>query len=276
MKNPCLRSCLKWCNCEIENTSAIRRVWRDMPSKHRFATESQTISLFSYFWELWQDQESDKAESSLPTWMADTESRFGISASELLMTLCWVIMFAEGAKKSKSRRQLTSRLQSGSRRLMQMSDPELTAVFLAVFRRRIGLRQWPMEQHAFQKIARTHIMLSLHRMLRIVLPDQKSGINTPIGGSSDMRAPFGIVAATVLPTLASSLRSSELSSLRAMRDRIRRDVHSTVHAITALPSAVFRHGSLTNRSLLSMSELCQSFRSSLSLSSVRRPSASRG
>ena len=278
LQNPCLRSCLEWCNREMKNTSAIGRIWRDIvPSKHKFLEWSQTISVFSYFWELWQDQESSEAEGSLPIWMTDTESRFGTSATELLMTLCWmVVMYTDDVRRLESRSQLISKLQLISTRLMQMSDLELAALFLATFRQRNDLAQYSKGRSAFQKIARTHIMSSLHRMLGIVLPDQKSGINTPIVESSNARATFGIVAATILPTLASSLRSSELSSLRALRDRIKRDVHSTVTAAAALPSAVFRNGSLNNRSLLSMSELSQAFRSSLSLSSIRRPSASRG
>lgn len=190
------------------------------------------------------------------------------------MTVCWMITPIETWKRSRTEARLISKLQSVFRRLLSMPDRDLARTFLTLYHERNCLMFASKEQRKFQLVARSHVMSLLRKTLLITLPDWKSGTSTPVSRRSEVRTTFGIVAATILPTLASSLSSSELSSLRTMRDRIRRDVNSVMQVAMTLPSAVFRKGSLSNRSLLAMSELSQAFRSSLSLSSVRQSSAS--
>jgi hypothetical protein len=90
--------------------------------------------------------------------------------------------------------------------------------------------------------------------------------------ASTPRQSLEIVAAAFLPTLASSLHSSELASLRMIGDRIQRNVRDIMQGVAmTMSSKVSIASPRSNRSFptISMSELSQALSSSLSLSSIR-------
>jgi hypothetical protein len=72
--------------------------------------------------------------------------------------------------------------------------------------------------------ARVYVIEFIEKNLALLLPEAHSS-NTSIAGTPKnvSRESLQIVAATLLPTLASSLKSSNLSSLRKLRDRIQQN-----------------------------------------------------
>lgn len=51
MKNPCIRSCVEWCNRETLRMTLIPGVWKTLGSKSKCVLWSETIAHFSCLWE---------------------------------------------------------------------------------------------------------------------------------------------------------------------------------------------------------------------------------
>jgi hypothetical protein len=83
------------------------------------------------------------------------------------------------------------------------------------------------------------------------------------------------MCAALLPTLASSLKSSQLSSVRILRDRIQQNVQRAMQdAAMNLPSDMFGDPRRSSTSFLFMDELSQAMASTLSLEPLHRASSS--
>ncbi|KAF4626226.1 hypothetical protein G7Y89_g11937 [Cudoniella acicularis] len=263
-------------------------------------TENQILlalifALELYLWQRWQTLRSDPAEQDDLLWAHQAENLMGISASELLGTVSNLIICESHREKSKLNRGLLARARTGASRLSKLSDQKIGVNFLCVFSKVAHLGPnisegtenisnlivlswkgmfdlWNADQDAVRKVACLYAKEFVEETLFISLPEVHH--STPLPSDESKTSPQ-IMCAALLPTLASSLRSSQLSSLRILRDRIQQNVqHAMQEAAMTLPSDMFGDPRRSSTSLPSMDELSQVMASTLSLLPLHQASNS--
>ncbi|PMD31480.1 hypothetical protein L207DRAFT_572712 [Hyaloscypha variabilis F] len=316
LNNPCIRSCIRWCTREIEGTASEPRPWKTLIKKceqHRWAqgtglqrlltpgmTQRQlfpllVMALRLYLWQQWQTLRSDPAQQDDLLWAHQAENLMGISASELLGTIAYLIIHESDYAKSKLRRRLLAQARIGASRLSNLSDQKIGVNFLDTFSETAHLGPdmfdvtenisnftilswkgvfdlWNADWNAVREVARLYAMEFVEETLFMSLPEVHQSAPLPTNESNTIPQ---IMCAALLPTLASSLKSSQLSSLRILRDRIQQNVQRAMQeAATTLPSDIFRDPRRSSTSLPSMDELSQAISSTLSLLPLQRASNS--
>ncbi|KAF2100626.1 hypothetical protein NA57DRAFT_54704 [Rhizodiscina lignyota] len=168
----------------------------------------------------------------------------GISACELLMTV---------VKMAKSR-SLSFGLRAAFRDLMALSDVALARDFLVV----VYTPMWYFdESHSaeYKKNAWAVIRKSLHTKFKMTTADIDDGIDD-LPTTPTQQASSEPPRKSSLPTLASTIRSSELSSMRRLRDRIAESARGENRVFQLqVPSSVFTGRPATGVSFPSMTDL---------------------
>ncbi|KAI9779631.1 MAG: hypothetical protein M1839_007296 [Geoglossum umbratile] len=273
MKNLCIRSCLRWCTGELECTATIPSMWENLQSDDQNPRAAEIIRVYCFLWKRWQSCRTEYADPELVLWIRQAEKLMGISPAELLVALCQVIMDASPPRNDKPEWDLVCRARIGAKSLSLRPDEKLGHQFLDAFSFMNTLTFLPPKMIAFINTARTHTRNFIEKSLAVILPDVQDSETDEL--SDTPRRSVSIVAATLFPTLAPSLHSSDFASLRALRDRIQHHTRSAMQDVAiTLPSSVFRASSRSNLSLPSMSELTQAMASSLSLSSLQQAGTS--
>jgi hypothetical protein len=306
--NPCLRSCITWCTKEIQGTVSEPGIWKKIINssrQQRFGEEAAvlilgtrkmtsrrtqtalTYALELYLWQRWQILKSNPTEQPDLLWARQADNLMGIPASDLLGVVAKVIIQQSTSVDVKLNPGLLSYAQFGARYLSGMSDMSIGKKFLYAFsflrhvhpRRSdptdgLNLLSWRgifdlnSQDIVVREVARSYAIDFIEKTLFLCLPevhDQK-----PAAPLNHSQTSLRIVCAAILPTLASSLRSSQLSSLRILRDRMQQNVRCAMQdTVMALPSAMFRG---SNTTLLSVDQLSQAMASTLSLLPVRQGS----
>jgi hypothetical protein len=267
MRNPCLSCCVQWCNSELSHISKLSAAWKTNDSAVGFSW-ANTTALFTFLWDRWHEIQSGYTDPRLDVWVGETEARMGIPPAELLMTLCMMISDSSGRKKpSKFGRALLNKFRRGAQALLQLNDKEQARLFLRNIHHRYNIVPWDKERQDVQRVARSHIIGLMKSVLRVAMPEGiASRSETPTTSSSPLRT-LNILAVTILPTMASSLNSAEYSSLRKLRDRIKRTTDTAVQVAAAWPSG--RNSSKSIFSLRTMSELSLAMEKSLGLSPMQ-------
>ena len=196
----------------------------------------------------------------------------GISTAELLSTVYYMILSASPPGKDKSERDFVRQAHMGAISLSQRPDEQVGCQFLEGFSSMNSLSANSGNQKASRSVMQAYAKDFIQK---------KSWVKPPVVQTDALQACTPrqspeIVAAAFLPTLASSLDSSELASLRSIRDRMQRNVRDAMQGVTmTLPSSALRASSRSVRSVptISMSDLSQAMASSLSLSSLQRASS---
>ena len=204
----------------------------------------------------------------------------GISATELLGTLCWMIVRASLKAEDSDSDIIILQAHTGAASLIRCSDEELGCHFLDEFTFfDISTRMSP-EQKEFRTIAREYARKFIEKSLEIALPELQGSYaepneltelsDTPRMSMSASRQDLDIPAAqrhTLAPSLNSSVELSSIEqSFRKMRLRLQNFPLARHSAAMALPSSAFARSS--NSILISMSE-SQAMASFLSLESFR-------
>jgi hypothetical protein len=267
MRNPCLSCCVQWCNSELSHISKLPAAWKTNNSAAGFSW-ANTTALFTFLWDRWHEIQSAWTDPRLDVWVRETEARMGIPPAELLMTLCMMISDSTGRKKSsKFGFSLLNNFRRGAQALLQLNDKELARLFLWNIHERYNIVLWSKERKDVQRVARSHIIGLMKSVLRVAMPEGiASHSDTPATSSPPLQT-LRILAVTILPTMASSLNSAEYSSLRKLRDRIKRTTDTAVQVAAAWPSG--RNSSKSVFSLRTMSELSLAMEKSLRLSPMQ-------
>lgn len=269
MGNRCLPFCVQWCNSELSHISKLPVAWKTTNDSLSGFTYANTTALFTFLWDRWHEIQSAYPNPHLDLWVRETEARMGIPSAELLMTVCMMISDITRPKKlSKRYLNLLDISRLGVQALLQLTDKELARLFLRNNHARynIGSIQWRRERAVLQSVARSHIFGLMKRALRVAVPERSASTPEATATSGQPLQTLKVLAVTILPTMASSLKSSEYSSLRKLRDRIKRTSNTAVPAAAALP---LRNSSKSIFSLQTMSELSVAMEKSLSLSPMR-------
>ncbi|OCL09341.1 hypothetical protein AOQ84DRAFT_375923 [Glonium stellatum] len=288
MKNPCIRACLQWCVAMLESTAKMTESWQSVQPNGQNSPSTNHFRLFCCLWECCRGHQTSKDSSGALVWESQAEKLMGISAAELLGTLCWMIIRASPKSEDLGSESDLILLQAhaGAASLIMRSDEELGGYFLNEFTYLdISTRMSP-EQKAFRTTTRECARKFIEKSLSITLPEAQGSYAEAndlaelsciprLSMSASWRS-LGIVAAA-LGTLGPSPESIELSSteqsFRRLHLRIREDFPRATHnAAMTLPSSLYARNSSIN--LLSMSNVSQAMTSSLSLQSLRTTSTS--
>jgi hypothetical protein len=265
MTNPCLKSCLQWCIEELERVPTFSQSWNLVKSNRDNLVRAEVIGIYCCLWERWQSYKGPENSDSL-LWAEQAESLMGISAAELLKTLCSLMISVSPHSTRRSERNLVRRALFGAINLSLQPDIQLGCIFLDRFSSLRTFFNASQKDVTFKNARQVYGKEFIEKRLRIKLPDVISH------ALRNTRQSLDVVAATFLPTLASSLHSSEMASLRTMRDRIRNAGGAVTEIAMTLPSSVLRDRR-SNSTLPSMSEL-SAMASSLSLSSFQQAGSS--
>ncbi|KAH8596827.1 hypothetical protein B0O99DRAFT_685307 [Bisporella sp. PMI_857] len=244
MKNRCIKSCLEWCASALEHEDVIPGLWSTVESRHYSnLNEDRTdwTRLFCYLWQRWQRFYTKRTTMEPPLW-AEAESLMGISAAEHLVIICPMILNAAPHKVDYSQGA-----RHGAWRLCEMPDADLGLKYLEMFSRR---NKWLRGTDGDEILALSNPLCSESS------DTDNSSLNTERAYTPPTS--LGVVAATLVPTMASSMDSSDLSSFRHLRDRIR-------HKVTGTRSNEVRHSTYSN-GRISMDQLSQTMASSLNIS----------
>lgn len=285
MKNPCIRSCLQWCVAMLESTDIMTEPWENVQPNDQDSPLAEHFRLFCCLWECWQGRRASRGSSEALTWASQAEKLMGISAAELLGTLCWMIVRASPKAEDLDSDIIILQAHAGAASLIMRSDEELGCHFLDEFTFFDICTRMSPEQKEFRTIAREYARKFIEKSLEITLleaqgsyaePNELTELSDPRMSMSASRQDLRILAArfhTPLPTLAPSLYhpsvelSSREQSFRAMQLRLQQGFTRPRHNAAILPSSLFTRNS--NSNLISMSELSQAMVSSLSLESLR-------
>lgn len=277
MRNPCLRLCLQWCIGELECAPPLPDSWSHMTENREISLMAKLGRIYFCLWERSQNHLKNQGKSGSMLWADQAENFMGIPSAQLLYIVCTLIMLTPPATSGRSNQDLVRRAHLGAKALANEPDEELGCKFITFLftswrlGRLSGRDKAFSEQHkAFLNAQKVYAKNFIEKKLRIKLPD----VISEALKASTPRQSLEIVAAAFIPTLASSLNSSELASLRMLRDRIRQNVKGAMTDVTmTLPSSMIRCASRSNTTLLSMTEL-SAMASSLSLSSLHQVGSS--
>lgn len=279
MRNPCIRSCLQWCVAMLESTAMMTESWESVRANDQNSPWTEHFRLFCCLWECWQSRRTYQESSEALMWASQAEKLMGISAAELLGTLCWIIVRASPKTENSDSNLILLQAHTRAASLMMRSDEELGCHFLDEFTYFDTSTRMSPEQKAFRTTAREYARKFIEKSLDITLPEAQGSYaepneltdlsEIPRMNMSASRQDLGILAPTLAPSLGSSTGLSSFErSFRTMPRRIRQNCTLMRHnPAMALPSSAFARNS--NSYLTSMSELSQAMASSLSLESLR-------
>ncbi|KAF2738925.1 hypothetical protein EJ04DRAFT_7451 [Polyplosphaeria fusca] len=291
MGNPCLRSCLHWCDLELRSMLAVDESWKSLEANNRHCMYwASHIGLYCALWQRWESQRRGFFGNPLPLWMLEAETRMGITSAELLSITCGLIMDSAPTRNSAGSNQI-NRARAGAHVVCRLSDMALGRKFLDTYsllgsllgsapQKRFHdgpsfvftLLNSTRERAAFSERARTFARSFIETDLNIILPEvqQDPGLMTRRSSqrlsfvlSDSARNGMEHIAATMFPPLAESIHSSELSAMRCIRDHFQQAARGSLDMQMAQPSAVTR---LADRS---MSDLSQAL-SSMSITSTQQ------
>ncbi|KAF2760474.1 hypothetical protein EJ05DRAFT_286002 [Pseudovirgaria hyperparasitica] len=286
---PCLRSCLEWCTIELEDMSSSARDGGKVGNGAFPSSGEKSLFLFATLWERLVALDFKPDNAMTQSWITDTETRMGISPTELLISVCTMIgkdsNSALSALSGSSKR--VKNMYKSSKKLTEKDDYSLGRVFLREFayRRSSGLlftnqafQQKGIKEAAFEIVERTFKLKIPETNKPVKEKSRKSQDKKPTEMPPPMSRPATSAprfSAEILnkndapavenkrnsfhPTLASSLASSnssfDLSSMRRMRDHIRKTGMRPQPAGQGLPSSAIRDSMTSDVSILAMSEL---------------------
>jgi hypothetical protein len=141
MANPCIRSCVLWCEATLQflRPSPITTGISDFCADKFGIAWAEANALFIILWEHW-------ATYAFPTtWMDETQERMGISAAELLLLVCRAIHDSYYAWNTPARsdEKLIRQLRKKAEDLVQETDLRLARRVLKQYISRNTVTVWP-------------------------------------------------------------------------------------------------------------------------------------
>ncbi|KAG9241495.1 hypothetical protein BJ878DRAFT_225335 [Calycina marina] len=242
MRNRCIRACLDWCATILESRTIIPGLWDiAQPSNDSQLNEDKSdhTRLYCYLWQRWQTAPLSQFGQDLEIW-TQAEILIGISAAEHLILCCPMIL-----KSAPARTDYSEGARKGINILRMKTDEDIAFKYLDAFHTRN------------KRLLNTDgdEILALSIPAEGCEPADKSK-RLSIKLAYTPQAPEA--ETVVAKTMASSMASSDLSSFRKLRDRIRRKMQKA-------DTATKRSSRITDHS---MDQLSHSMASSLSLSSL--------
>jgi hypothetical protein len=253
MANPCIRSCLVWCNKALQVMVSLSITPGILDFREDgIVAWAETNALFIALWEHW----AEKRSSDKSIWMSETQARMGISASELLLLVCRSIhdlynaWMPPGPRQSEAK--LLRHLRTRAESMLCESDLQLAKRFLDQYVARNTVTMWPPPRRVVQNLEKARMIKCFEKVLHVKFPNlgvtSMNLINSVLVPLKDEihheqqdELPVVVLKAQQpSPTLASSLSSIDLSNFKKTR------------VSAALQLRKFARGSSSTLSLLSL------------------------
>ena len=281
MRESCIRSCLQWCIDQWVGNLFMCGSWQNLKSRGENMRRLEALGTFSELWQRWQRQQpEDTSQMQSRIWAYQVEHSMGISPSEILAVTCVMMLNVFPAKAVfdlnplQDAANIPRRALRGGRILSKNSDSELAHSFLGAY---LWLNSSSDENPADANHAvmvRGYTRAFLQDGMRLQLPEvqhsQEIELSQAITEFEAKRRHVNPSVSSILPTIASSLQSSDFNSLRLFKERIQEQVDNvTQSSCVQLPSRAMRDASRSSLSLLSV-VMKDASRSSLSVELPKR------
>jgi len=278
MGNPCIRSCLSWCSIQLQRLADI-----SIPAEISVLCQGTNAAIawaeanafFRIMWEQWC-----MLQSCDEPWMTETQSKMGISPSELLLLVCRVIhqVNLDDWEPARSNTELFTRLRKAAHILLKASGFQLARRVLKQYVARNTATAWPEWRSAVRRTERQCDMSCLEKVLHVSFPNLGAAPRTMVnsmlvhpGETALLLKDIGFTPKPQLsPTLASSMSSIDLSSFRRTGARAERAIRDLFQGKTSVHrTSQSLRGSEHRFSLARLSDLSMSL-GSMSLSGKSR------
>lgn len=229
----CLRDCLRWCISQLRSDINATGTWGNLKSNSRMNDRHvEAIGLFS---ELWERAQRSCIQGRAPDWINNVEQELGLPPTEVVMVTSIMIL---GACPTIDKLMILSvwyqaiceRAVAGGMALLDKSDLDIARTFLEAYE----IHLEPLTDRSHLRLARDYARAFIQRSLQLELPN----IAYEAGADDDQVLEFERPVQQSLVTVASSLSSAEMSSFRALRNRIKNGCQvSEESVVECLPSA---------------------------------------
>jgi hypothetical protein len=270
MRNLTIRSCLQWCVGKLKRDRMIIGSWRNLGSRDKNMRREDGLGLFCDLWQRWQRQlmESTGPVDSL-AWAYQVEQAMGISPAELLMVTCQMLLNACPFRNTLEEifnplvyeADLARRALRGGNTLAESSDMDLAHAFLDAYSSLNRSTEGGFADSSPNSLARDYIRSFLQQSLQLELPEvcnsNEAELSQTIAKLNASQA--SLHNKSLLPTIATSLNSSDFNSFRSLKERINDHIEGAVSKVYCqLPSSAMRDASTSSLSLPPMIDMTQS------------------
>ncbi|KAM0563666.1 hypothetical protein ACHAPJ_001392 [Fusarium lateritium] len=172
-----LRRCIEWCEEQLRLNHPV--ALQDAPVQPSSDTRCWWHNI-RVFCTLWRVMTNLVRSNCAPEWYTQCESAFGISPSELLVTLTWMIRAeTTSADDDISDAKLLQHAADGAKHLLELDEPKLWIDFLNRFAWMNYLTNPGEDQQSFEAQVKDQLRKFVSEMLRVQLPHQPE--NQPTG-----------------------------------------------------------------------------------------------
>ncbi|KAK7416457.1 hypothetical protein QQZ08_011983 [Neonectria magnoliae] len=161
-----LRVCITWCARQLQLNHKIPSEVASIPRNNAQGQWCDNVHLFCT---LWHAMLMSVQNDTPPPWYGPCESALGISPSELLVTVCWMLG-AETKSAPDSRNDILQRANAVAKSMARLEEPELWIKFLGMFTWMNKLVEPDDEDKAFEAVILQHTRRYISATLNVPLP----------------------------------------------------------------------------------------------------------
>ncbi|KAF5247464.1 hypothetical protein FAUST_701 [Fusarium austroamericanum] len=162
-----LRRCVEWCEKQLRLNHPV--ALQDSPVKPS-ANMSSWWHNIRVFCTLWGVMVQLVRANCAPDWYDQCESAFGITPSELLVTLSWMICETTAADGVVKEAKLLESVADGASKLLDFDEPKLWITFLYKFAWMNELVNPGEDEKSFETLVQNQLRQHVSEVLRIQLP----------------------------------------------------------------------------------------------------------
>ncbi|KAK7398091.1 hypothetical protein QQX98_012543 [Neonectria punicea] len=161
-----LHVCITWCAKQLQLNHKIPSEVASIPRDNAHGQCCDNVQLFCT---LWHAMLMSVQNDTPPPWYGPCESALGISPSELLITVCW--MLGDEAKSAPdSHNNILQRADAVAKSMARLLEPELWTKFLRKFIWIDKLVELNDEDKAFEAVTLQHTRRYISATLKVPLP----------------------------------------------------------------------------------------------------------
>jgi hypothetical protein len=210
----CVRSCLQWCTRKLKEGRQLPGIFHEMPPQHDSSIEvyRQDLEVFAYLWHSWRASKSTGDEST-SNWDKTVETELGISATELLSTITWMLTAAAppAPVEAADTDELLTRAAEGASIIATLDDAVLLGNFVERFLCMNKVVQTPLTEREFRDLALVRLRSFAETVLDVRIPSLDTGAEDAVPDiSPSMTATFRLSPCVGVTPAAGTLVSQRV------------------------------------------------------------------